>query len=192
VKTTSKNIREMKAMRSEGYTYKAIAQRLDFSLAWVHYLLTKSSPKLPEQRFWEKVNRIGDGECWEWLGYVGTDGYGQFNFRGKIERAHRVSYILTINKIEDGKYILHTCDNRKCVNPSHLYQGTAKDNVRDMMNRNKSAPQFRFRKLTKEQVLSIRKEYSTGLTSYPKLARKYDVSISTISDIVNRKIWKRI
>lgn len=87
-----------------------------------------------EDRFWEKVAR-SDG-CWEWLGPK-TRGYGTFHvLRDGVRRtvkAHRFAYELVKEQIPAGLEILHSCDNRGCVNPSHLSVGTRSDNMRDMV-----------------------------------------------------------
>ena len=76
--------------------------------------------------------------CWGWSGCAPKNpGYGQFRHNMKSERAHRASWILHYGKIPDGKYVLHTCDNRICSNPKHLYLGTSIDNNRDLLLRNR-------------------------------------------------------
>lgn len=90
--------------------------------------------KTLEERFWEKVDVRGPGDCWEWLCCKSENGYGQIAINGKTIRAHRVSFEINFEKkIDVGLYILHSCDNRSCVNPYHLRQGTHKENMGDRL-----------------------------------------------------------
>lgn len=78
--------------------------------------------------------------CWTWLGPMAQVGYGCVRAEnGRIEKAHRVSYIAFVGEIEDGNMILHSCDNRACVNPAHLRQGNQSENMKDMWDRNRRA-----------------------------------------------------
>jgi hypothetical protein len=85
------------------------------------------------ERFWSKVDK--SGECWLWTAYRDHSGYGIFGLNGRNQRAPRVAYELLVGPIPQGMYILHSCDNPPCVNPSHLRVGTNLENVQDKMNR---------------------------------------------------------
>ena len=84
-------------------------------------------------RFWSKVDTSGD--CWEWTGRMtAADGYGGIKVLGE-QAAHRVSWVIHHGPVPDGLWVLHHCDNRKCVRPDHLYLGTVQDNNRDAVTR---------------------------------------------------------
>jgi len=87
----------------------------------------------PEMRFWQKVEKT-DG-CWFWLGGKNSDGYGSFNIGTHGTGAHRIAYTLEVGNIPRGISVLHSCDNRACVRPDHLFLGTQLDNVTDMMEK---------------------------------------------------------
>lgn len=90
------------------------------------------------QRFSEKVEIRGGEQCWPWLASKNKYGYGRFRMGSKKTTAHRASYLLFNGPIEGDSYILHSCDNRWCVNPDHLRTGTAADNSSDMSVRGRS------------------------------------------------------
>jgi hypothetical protein len=80
--------------------------------------------------------KIAPNGCWEWQGAINAEGYGGL---GRAGKAHRASYEAFIGPIPPGLWVLHNCDNRCCVNPDHLYVGTAKDNRKDFMDRHPRA-----------------------------------------------------
>lgn len=85
------------------------------------------------ERFQEKYSTGTEGECWVWKAYRNKHGYGQFYVDGRLEYAHRASWLLHRGeKLRTDEYICHTCDNPSCVNPSHLFKGSQKDNMVDM------------------------------------------------------------
>lgn len=86
--------------------------------------------------FWSKpVLDIKTG-CLNWPSRINRDGYGFLRYKGKATGAHRMAYILYSGKdIPVGMCVCHSCDNRRCVNPEHLFLGSVKDNVQDMINK---------------------------------------------------------
>jgi len=141
------------------------------------------------KRFFDKVNKI-EGGCWEWKAYCYKNGYGKFGINYKTVLPHRVSFEIANKRfITDGMCILHSCDNRKCVNPLHLSEGTYKDNTADMFNKNRQGGNL---KLTEQQVLEIREKYSTGNYSQYKLAEEYNISRPNIGYIIRNEIWTHI
>jgi HNH endonuclease len=85
-------------------------------------------------RFWGKIAVAGDDECWPWRGALDPGGYGAFKLNGRKQNAHRIALELRIGRpISPGMLVCHTCNVRACCNPAHLYEGTSKQNVEDMM-----------------------------------------------------------
>lgn len=75
------------------------------------------------------------GNCWKWLGKPHHTGYGRIMINGKDYQAHRLIYEQYVKPIPAGLFVCHTCDNRRCVNPLHLWPGTHDDNMRDMVEK---------------------------------------------------------
>jgi hypothetical protein len=86
-----------------------------------------------EQRFWSKVEIREPDVCWLWTASVNNRGYGRFWITGQIVLAHRVSFKLHKGSLDPNLNVLHSCDERRCQNPTHLFQGTQLDNIHDMV-----------------------------------------------------------
>ena len=80
-------------------------------------------------RFWRKVDKRGDDECWPWIGSTNPEGYGQFSLDKKLQPAYRVAYELMVGKIPEGLTIDHLCRNPNCVNPTHMEPVTERENI---------------------------------------------------------------
>lgn len=141
-----------------------------------------------KERFESKVDRTGD--CHIWTGHVGQNGYGQISVKNKATYAHRVAWEMENGPIPEGGYILHKCDNRRCVNPEHLFLGDFDENMADMVNKGRQARGERnyHAKLTENQVREIRSLKGTNRS----IAERYNVTPSLISMIQSKRIWRHV
>ncbi len=146
-----------------------------------------------------KIAENAQTGCWEWKGFKSRDGYGIVHRGNKLIKAHRLAYCeandKSLNDIS-GVVIRHSCDNRKCVNPSHLLCGTNADNTQDRKERGRCARGSRDgnAKLNEEQVSQIKKRYipySRTDGAIP-IAKEYGVSKSLIRQIGLGIIWKHV
>jgi hypothetical protein len=140
-------------------------------------------------RFWSKVDT--SGECWEWHGAVSNHGYGQFKLAKRIVPAHRAAWLLTHGAISDGLFVCHQCDNRRCVNPSHLFLGTHSDNMRDAIAKGRVSRVQRRDGLAPDTVRSIRRLFDLG-TPKKAIARRFGIYPSTVRDILNGKTYRHV
>lgn len=154
------------------------------------------------ERFWPKVLVGDDNDCWPWLARKNNGGYGDMRFMKpkRIVLAHRVSWELHHGPIPDGLWVLHKCDNRACVNPSHLFLGTALDNNRDMMSKGRHRPGKHYTHygsrnpsalLREDQVREIRALFKTTLT-ISTIGAMYGVSKPTIEAIKYGRTWRSL
>lgn len=132
------------------------------------------------QRFWDKVDKSGD--CWEWTSAL-NNGYGVFSIKNVRQYAHRYSMILDGCDIPSGMHVLHTCDNRKCVNPDHLFLGSNSDNIEDRTIKGRGG-----RKLCKEDIPRIRDMLRMGVAQ-TAIAEWFWVTHRVIGRIKNGEIW---
>lgn len=146
-----------------------------------------------EERFWKQVEMGDEDECWEWQAGMSGD-YGWFSNRGDEEYAHRVSFELS-RGYEPEDMVLHHCDNPPCVNPAHLYGGTAADNIQDSYDRDRRGRPVTHRgvdtpnaHLTPHDVREIRRRYADGEVQVD-LSEKYETSQSHISRIIRGESW---
>lgn len=92
--------------------------------------------KTLHDRFWAKVDKsAGADACWPWTGALFRSGYGMIGIENQARRANRIAWQLTHGEIQPGLLVCHHCDNPPCVNPTHLFLGTAQDNTNDMMRK---------------------------------------------------------
>lgn len=131
------------------------------------------------ERFGAKVKVVESG-CHEWQSTLHRDGYGKFWYECGQIQAHRMSYMINLGEIPPDKWVLHKCDNRKCVNPDHLYLGDAKQNVQDMHSRGRNVGNTRY---SPDVIDRAREMYSNGM-SQQKIADELGINQTTVSKYV--------
>jgi len=128
--------------------------------------------------------------CWFWTGRINQFGYGLTGIRGRSTLAHRSLWELLRGKIPEGMSLLHSCDNRRCVNPNHLSPGTQLKNMSDASARGRFPPRGGSlnprAKLNEAQVAEIILDTES---SFVALAKKYGVSDVSIANVKNNKTW---
>lgn len=138
-------------------------------------------------RFERKFTRGDPDACWEWQAGRDKDGYGTFYLGVNNKRAHRVSFQLYRGDVPSHLKVCHQCDNPPCVNPNHLFLGTAQDNNTDMTIKERGGK----RKLTATQIPEIRARLANGEKAY-KIAEDYGMTAGPFYRIQNRQGWKHV
>lgn len=147
-----------------------------------------------KERLLENIIPEPNSGCWLWTGpLINKDGYGSIKVDGISKMPHRLSYQVFKDDIPKGLYVLHKCDTPCCINPDHLFVGTAKENTEDMIKKNRK---FIARgelsgtaKLKEIDIIKIR-----AMTQYKnvELAKMFNVTDSAISNIRRRKKWAHV
>lgn len=136
---------------------------------------------------------ILNGDCWIWSGTAAKRGYGMIGVRGShTALTHRLSYELHKGSIPSGALVLHTCDVRRCINPDHLYLGTAKQNTADMLSRDRESFGERSgaAKITEATTDEIFRLSALG-RSQRSIGGMVGLSQGQISRILNNKAWSK-
>ena len=152
---------------------------------------------------------VSERGCWEWQKYIARNGYGEMGYgwnaatgRGVTILTHRASWIVHHGAIPEGAMVLHKCDNRKCINPDHLYIGDAQDNVNDMHERDRARKaqgiQNGHARLTREQVDEIRRRHIPGgrlgrghrSGNTAELAEEFGITKQYVGQLT-RGIWRK-
>ena len=175
---------------------------------------TRQIPELNQMdklRFWSRSEKRGPNECWNWVGAKTYDGYGAFKMVGFVFRSHRVAFHLAGGLFTPEKQCCcHHCDNKICVNPSHLFAGSDLDNAVDRQSKlrgnnargerhkSRTKPESVTRgekqhlsKLTESSVRQIRARHKSG-EPYVRLGIEFGVARGSIRMVVLRKTWKHI
>lgn len=147
-------------------------------------------------RFWAKVQRTGDSDCWLWTGTMNRRGYGNVTVRKVHYGAHRLSFMLHHGPIPEGCFVCHRCDVPSCVNPAHLFAGTPRDNMADAVAKGRSRTMGGVgdarggRRLSSADVLDIRRRLLIERRIGRVLAKEFGVSEDTIYRIAAGTSWR--
>jgi hypothetical protein len=126
--------------------------------------------------------------CWNWTRTVSDGGYGRISRTGRYDLAHRVAFEVFVGSIPSGMLVCHKCDNRRCINPEHLFLGDHKDNASDMVQKGRSlrGEKHHNAKLTAEQAAAIRAD----ARKYREIAVDYGVTYGLIGHIKQQRAWR--
>jgi HNH endonuclease len=162
--------------------------------------------KATENRFWSHVDKCGPipahrpeiGNCWVWTAALCGPGYGTFKIGTLgIDRrnamAHRFSYELHCGPIPDGKSVLHHCDNKTCVRPTHFFTGTQADNMDDKVAKSRQPVGVSvYNAKLDDQKINAARLYRLNGWSYKNIGDRFNVGPMTVHDALSGKKWKHV
>lgn len=167
------------------------ARRRGYGFCCYNCSATRREPLL--SRFMKNVSPEPNSGCWLWTASLTPYGYAQLGVGGAgrgSRVAHRISFELFKGPISAGMSICHVCDNRTCVNPDHLFEGTTNDNIQDAVSKKRNAYGERCGQsiLTEDAVRDIRR----SILGTSALARKYGVSPAAVSRVKSFQTWRHV
>lgn len=139
------------------------------------------------------ASRGVNSKCWEWEGHVHNSGYGRITHEGKTQYAHRFYWERINGPIPEGLDVCHTCDNKLCVNPDHLFLGTRKDNMVDAMVKGRLQRGIdRYNAVLNEDIVrEARKRHQDG-EKIVDIAKDLGIGKTTLGNAIKRKSWRHV
>ncbi|XAM00585.1 HNH endonuclease signature motif containing protein [Phycisphaeraceae bacterium D3-23] len=138
--------------------------------------------------------KLGKRGCWVWTGPLHSDGYGAWNAAGRQVKAHRASYLLQVGPIPRGRFVTHTCDNKRCINPDHLHLVTHKTLYLHNKKNGHVARGERngFATLTAKDVRRIRKLAKAGKYPHRTIGDMVGCHQTNVTRILNGTYWAHL
>lgn len=178
-------------------TTKEVAAIYGMQPVTIKAFLLRRGIRMPKknwrQSFFEKVDKGGRDECWQWTGATDEKGYGFICTPSGQMRAHRASVEIHRNiSVPRGLVVMHACDNPGCVNPEHLSMGTQKENMQDCSNKRR----FKSRRgesnqralLTRFNVIEMRRQRDDG-KSVKEIAEHFGVKYHSVWNVISGRTW---
>jgi len=160
----------------------------------INDILSRSDLQRIKDRFEKRFVPAAPDQCWEWTAGKTPKGYGRATGGNRELPAHRLAWVLYVGPIPQGEgyhgtCVLHRCDNPGCVNPNHLFLGTAHDNMLDMAAKDRSlhGSRYKLHKLTEEHARSIRADQRPRII----IAREHGIARNTVARIQRGLAWVR-
>jgi hypothetical protein len=156
---------------------------------WNHSCDEVTGRERSEAKFWDAVTIPRDviTGCWFWQKGVAADGYGRVTRAGRKVGAHRAAWEIFHGRPPDG-WVLHSCDNPRCVNPAHLSVGSHRDNMRDMRDRGRGRSGSA--KITEGQAREIKR--NAGAVAVAEMAATLGVSTQLVRRVINGTSWRGV
>ncbi len=152
-----------------------------------YVVMSKPNPILPAlsiravELFWSKVKKGAPGECWPWIASVHRTGYGNWGWRGRRFSAHVIAKFIDTGIWPAPLLTCHSCDNRSCCNPSHLFIGSESANARDALVKGRRP--YASKRFTHDDVQRMRELRSVWKLSLSAIAREFNCTVGYVSDV---------
>ena len=151
-----------------------------------------------KERFMAKVDTTSSPiGCWIWNASTRSNGYGKFRVKGMYWGAHRFSFFMFIGPVPHDLFVCHSCDNKSCVNPDHLWLGSNKDNLDDAVRKGLHGKNLKRGEtqhasiFTDADVLIMRRLANKNFT-HGQIADLFDVERRCVSKVISRTTWKHV